>query len=84
MALARLVGLIGKTAIKQLAGVANHVIPLKGWAGIHFIRLHVIMTKHSLVGLELIIRQFLRYQVAGRVLGIITFDLRQYAAQSGG
>ena len=81
MALAGLVRHRRHAAMEELAGVADHVIPLEGRTGVHLVGLNVEMAEHALVGLELGIRQFLADELAGGVPRVVAFDLRQRLAE---
>src|SRR5438094_762851 len=55
IALAGLIGGLGHSAVDELAGIVNEVVPLKRRAGVHFVGLDMEVAKDTLVTLELVI-----------------------------
>src|SRR6266566_1533019 len=81
MALAGLIGGLGHSAVDELAGIVNEVVPLKRRARVHFVGLDMEVAKDTLVILELVIGQFVRDEFTGRVARVVAPDFRKHFAQ---
>ena len=69
--------------MEELAGVADHVIPLEGRTRIHLVGLDVKMADNALVNLKISIRQLLEDEIAGGIPRIVAFNLRERFAERG-
>src|SRR5436305_14577523 len=69
--------------MQQQAGVVDHVIPLKRWAGIVFVGLNMVMAKDAVVRCQIVIRQFLGNHFALGVVWIIASDFGKDFCEGG-